>query len=396
MIDLLTFAEEMQDELVARRRAFHQFPEMGFEVSRTAGIVAEELERLGLEVQRGVGKSGVVGLLEGRYDGPTVLWRSDMDGLPINEDNEVDYRSQNPGIMHACGHDGHMTIALGVARILAHHRDQMHGRVKFVFQPAEELGAGGALAMIRDGILDEPEPDVSFGMHLWNPLPIGTVGVAAGATMSGGSFFNVKLTGRGGHAAMPHTTVDPVACTGQLITALNTLVGRRMNAMDGAVVLSVTSVETSSHAYNAIPEYVDIGGTFRTFNALTSELLDQHVRDVSQSVAESMGCGVEVSIRHPTIPVVNDPDVSERVKHAFARNVPHVRLDDTVRTMASEDMAFILEDVPGMYFFVGSSNDEKGLNYGHHHPRFDFDEDALILGVQLGTTAIAEYVFGAG
>ena len=392
MIDFKAEAQALSDDLVARRRDFHRHPEVGFEVHRTASIVAQELQQLGLEVQTGVGKTGVVGILEGDKDGPTVLWRSDMDALPITEDNDVSYASQTPGAMHACGHDGHMAIALGLARIFAQHKDKIAGRIKFMFQPAEELGAGGALAMIDDGVLDDdPVPDVSLGMHLWNTMPIGSVGISEGATMSGGSFFNIRIRGLAGHAAMPHTTIDPVVCTGQLISALHQIVGRKMDAMAGAVVLSVTSIQSSSHAYNAIPAYVDLGGTFRTFNAYTSEMLEQHVRAVAKSVCESVGCTAEVQIRHPTIPVVNDPTVVKRVRQAFM-NV--VDADDLVeeRTMASEDMSYVLEDIPGVYFFVGSSNEKKGLTYGHHHPRFDFDEDALPLAVALGASAIAAYV----
>jgi amidohydrolase len=391
-IDFKAEAESLRSDLIACRRDFHQHPEVGFEVSRTARVVAEKLNELDMEVQTGVGQTGVTGLLKGAHDGPTVLYRSDMDALPIHEENDVEYKSTVPGKMHACGHDGHMSIALGIAQIFAKNRHNMHGRIKFMFQPAEEMGGGGALAMIRDGVLKDPEPDVSLGLHLWNPLPLGRIGVADGPMMSGSSFFNVRVVGKGGHAAMPHLTVDPVACAGQLITALHTIVGRRMDAMAGAVVLSVTSVKSSSHAYNAIPEYVEIGGTFRTFNAYTSELLDQHVRDVSNSVCESMNCEADVSIRHPTIPTVNDPTVAARVREAFKHVIAPDALDAEARTMASEDMSFVLEEVPGMYFFVGSSNDKKGLNYGHHHPRFNFDEDALPLGVALSCAAIADYV----
>lgn len=394
MIDFKAEAQALFDDLVARRRDFHRHPEVGFEVHRTASIVAQELQQLGLEVQTGVGKTGVVGILEGEQDGPTVLWRSDMDALPIQEDNDVPYASHTPDAMHACGHDGHMAIALGLARIFARHRDKITGRIKFMFQPAEELGAGGALAMIDDGVLEDPEPEACFGMHLWNTLPLGTVGIAEGATMSGGSFFNIRVRGLAGHAAMPHTTIDPVVCTGQLISALHQIIGRKMDAMAGAVVLSVTSIQSNSHAYNAIPAYVDLGGTFRTFNAYTSEMLEQHVRAVAKSVCESVGCTAEVQIRHPTIPVVNDPDVVKRVRRAFLQVIDE---DDLVeeRTMASEDISYILEDVPGVYFFVGSSNAQKGLTYGHHHPRFDFDEDALPLAVALGASAIADYVMNS-
>lgn len=394
-MDFKAAAEALQDELVARRRDFHQHPELAFEETRTAGIIADELRALGMEVQTGVAKTGVVGILEGAQDGPTVLYRADMDALPIVEANEVPYKSQTPGLMHACGHDGHMTIALGVAKLLAQHRDKLVGRVKFVFQPGEE-GAGGALAMIKEGVLDDPEPDMTLGLHLWNELPFGTIGIADGPTMSGSSVFQITVRGKGGHAAMPHTTIDPVACSGQLITALHTIVGRRMNAMDGAVVLSVTGVQTSTNRHNIIPETVEIMGTFRTFNAYTSELLEQHIRDVAHNVCNSVGCKAEVRVKHLTIPVVNDKAITGRLRTIFGEVVGEDNVNATVRTMASEDVAYMLEDVPGTYFFLGAANAEKGLNWGHHHPRFDFDEDVLPLGVHLMSNALADYLIPNG
>ncbi len=391
MIEFKIQAEAMRDELIARRRDFHRHPELAFKEVRTAGIIAEELNRLGLEVQSGIGKTGVVAILEGALNGPTVLYRADMDALPIQEENEVEYRSEAAGVMHACGHDGHMAIGLGIARIFAEHRDQLAGRIKFVFQPGEE-GAGGALAMIRDGVLDDPEPDVSFGIHLWTPMEFGTVGVADGPIMSGSSTFEIEIRGKGGHAAMPHTTVDPIACAGQLITALHTIVGRKMNAMDGAVVLSVTGLKTPTFQHNIIPDYVEIMGTFRTFNALTSELLEQHIRDVSVSLAGSIGCSATVNVRHLTIPVVNNPDVVRRACDAMSGLIEPEHFDTHARTMASEDMSYILEDVPGMFMLVGASNQQRGLMRRHHHPTFDFDEDALPLSVALMCHVIADYV----
>ncbi len=391
MMDYKAQALTLREELVERRRDFHRYPEIGFEEIRTAGIVAQELSRLGLEVRTGVAKTGVVAMLEGATEGPTVLVRSDMDALPIHEENKVDYASTVSGRMHACGHDGHISILLGVAKLLSQHRDKIAGRVKFVFQPAEE-GLGGALAMLSEGILADPRPDVVLGLHLWTGLPVGTIGVADGAVMSGSSIFRLIVKGKGGHAAMPYTTIDPVACAGQLITALHTIVGRKMDAMAGAVVLSVTSVRTNTDAYNAIPQEVEIRGTFRTFNAFTSEMLEQHIRTLSNSVCESVGCTCDVMIKHLTIPVVNDPDVATRLRGVFSRVVNADDLDDEFRTMASEDFSYLLDEVPGMFFFVGAGNKSRGLDFTHHHPRFDFDEDALPLGVSLMLAAVADYV----
>ncbi len=391
MIDFKAKAQAMRGELVARRRDFHMYPELAFDEVRTAGIIVNELTKLGLEVQPGVGKTGVVALLNGDCEGPTVLYRADMDALPIVEENEVDYVSKTPGVMHACGHDGHMAIALGVAKLMSQQRDKIAGCIKFVFQPGEE-GAGGALAMIDDGVLEDPVPDISLGLHLWNPLQLGTVGVTKGPVMSASSIFSVIIRGKGGHGAMPHTTIDPVACTGQVVTALHGIVGRKMDAMAGAVVLSVTGIKTSSYAHNIIPAYVEIMGTFRSFNAYTSEMLEQHIRNVCYSVCESVGCTADVRVKHLTIPVINDPDVTGRVHGVFLRMLGEEKLNTEARTMASEDMSYMMEDVPGTFFFVGSSNQARGLGNRHHNPRFDFDEDALPLGVALVSAALAEYL----
>lgn len=390
-IDFRAEAEAMRPALIARRRDLHQQPELAFEEVRTASVIAEVLTALGLEVQTGVGKTGVVGVLEGDQDGPTVLYRADMDALPIQEENDADYRSQTPGIMHACGHDGHVTIGLGVAQLLAQHRERIAGRVKFVFQPAEEIGAG-ALAMVRDGVLEQLRPDVVVGMHLWNPLPIGRIGVAEGAIMSGASIFQLLVKGKGGHGAIPFETIDPVVCAGQLIGALHSLVGRRLNTLDGAAVLSVTSVQTSSQAYNVIPEQVEIRGTFRTFDAASSQALGKHIEAVSDAMGRAHQCEVVTRITHQTKPVNNNPEVVARLRRTFADLMGEAALDSNARTMASEDMAFLMDDIPGMFVLLGSSNSARGLDYGHHHPRFDFDEDVLPLGVAVMAAAVAEYV----
>lgn len=392
-IDFNAEAALIKDKLIKWRRDFHQHPELAFEETRTSSIIAAELNRLGFEVQTGIAKTGVVAILEGQEDGPTILYRADMDGLPIKEENEHEFISLEEGKMHACGHDGHVAVALGVANIMSKYRERIKGRVKFVFQPAEE-GAGGALAMIKEGILDdEPVPDYGVGIHLWQPLELGKVGVAKEAIMSGSSVFEIELRGKGGHAAMPHTTIDPVSCAGQLITALNTIVGRRMNAMDGAVVLSVTGLQTSTMRHNITPETVKIVGTFRTFNAYTSELLEQHVIDVSRSVCESVDCTAKVHVKHLTIPLVNNPEVVDRMRNALLRVVSPEALDKKAKTMASEDMSYVLEDVPGMFFFIGC-RDPKNPNhqYSHHHPRFDWDESAMELAAAVVSNALAEYL----
>lgn len=388
MIDFRTEAEMMRDELVARRRDFHRHPELAFEEFRTAGIIADELRALGMEVQTGVGKTGVVGILEGAGDGPTVLVRSDMDALPIQEENAVDYASTVAGKMHACGHDGHMSIVLGVAKLMTQYRERLNGRIKFVFQPAEEI-ANGADAMIRDGVLENPRPDVTLGLHLWNYLPLGTLGLAEGPVMAGASDFKMVIRGKGGHAGTPHLTVDPLVCAAQVVLALQTIVSRNVSPLDTAVV-SVTYCHAGT-ANNVIPQMVELGGTFRTLRREVRDAVEARIREIAEAVCAGAGCTCEVAITHYTIPVVNHPEVTATVRRVFSQLVGDAQFRFDERTMAAEDVSALMDDIPGMYFFVGCANSARGLDYGHHHPRFDFDEDALPLGVALLSAAVAEY-----
>lgn len=385
-------AESLRDEVIARRRDFHKNPELAFEEFRTSAIVADELTKLGFEVQTGVGKTGVVGILDGAKDGPTVLVRADMDALPVQEENQVEYVSDIPGKMHACGHDGHTAISLGVAKILSKYRNQIAGRVKFVFQPAEEV-AGGAKAMIADGVLQTPRPDVSLGLHLWNSLPVGVIGISDGATMAGSSILRIKITGKGGHGALPQATVDPVVCAAYMITAFQSIVARNVDPADTAVI-SVTQVH-AGHTHNVIPSTAELSGTMRAYKVEVRDYTTRRVEEIAQGVAQAMGCTVEVNVDHLTIPLVNDAQVASRLRNVFGKMDGVKSLATDERTMGGEDMSFLMDDIPGTYFFVGSANSERGLDYGHHHPRFDFDEEALPLGVALLSAAVGEYVLNS-
>ena len=387
-IDFLAEAEALRDELRDRRRDFHRYPELAFQEHRTAGIVADELSQLGLEVQRGIGKTGVVGILEGATAGPTVLYRADMDALPIQEENSADYTSQSPGKMHACGHDGHTAIALGIAKLLSKHRETLSGRVKFVFQPAEEAG-GGAAAMIADGVLDAPTPDVTLGIHLWNDLEVGKVSVVSGATMSGAGVFEITITGKGGHGAMPHQTADPIVCGAQLILALQTIVSRNVDPLD-MVVITVGTLNGGS-ARNIIPQTVSLSGSFRLFREETRELVKRRICEVAEGVANAHGCRVDVNFPFGIGAIINDAAVCEHARDVFAG------FGETVNVvnqpwMASEDVGLLMQRNPSAYLLVGSANHERGLDYPHHHPRFDIDEAVLPLGVGLMAAVIADYL----
>ena len=390
-IDFMGEAHSLRDELVARRRDFHRHPELAFKEARTAGIVAEELNALGLEVQTGVGKTGVIGILEGAEDGPTVLYRADMDALPVREANDAEYASRRDGVMHACGHDGHTAIALGIAKLLSGHRQQLGGRVKFVFQPAEEVG-GGAKAMIADGALETPAPDISLGIHLWNDLEVGQVSAVPGPTMSGAGMFEITVTGKGGHGAMPHQTADPVVAAAQVIVALQSLVSRNVDPLD-MVVLTIGTIQGGS-ARNIIPTSVTFNGSYRLFREETRDLIKTRMREIAEGVAQGMGCRADVDFGLGIGPVVNDAQVTARASQVFARYPDEVTV---VRKpwMASEDVGLLMARNPGAYLLVGSANRARSLDYPHHHPRFDFDEAVLPLSVGIMSAAIADYL-GAG
>ncbi|HLF75679.1 MAG TPA: amidohydrolase [Anaerolineales bacterium] len=390
MIDSLAEAKSLFEYTQSLRRDFHMHPELGFREVRTGGIVAKELESLGLEVTKGVGKTGVVGLLEGVKPGPTLLLRFDMDALPIVEETGAEYASQNHGVMHACGHDGHTAIGLTVARMLHAHRDQLAGTIKFCFQPSEEghngEEAGGAEMMMRDGVLDSPGVDMTLALHLWNEKPLGWVGVAGGPVMAGAEIFTVKITGKGGHGAIPHATVDPVVAAANIVNALQSIVSRNVAPLETAVV-SVTTIHGGT-AFNVIPQEVALEGTIRTFDAGVRQRVVQRFEQIARRVGEGMGCQVDVNIKRMTPALVNDDSVTAQVQEAARRVLSGSSLDTAgYLTMGAEDMAFMQEKVPGCYFFIGSNDQARHLDYGHHHPKFDFDEQALVRGSALMAAA---------
>jgi len=387
--DFYAQAQSLLPEMIERRRDFHRHPELGFQEFRTAGIVAKALSELGLEVQTGVGKTGVVGLLEGDKPGPVILLRFDMDALPIAEANTTEYISETSNVMHACGHDGHTAIGLGVAKLLAPLRDQMAGTIKFVFQPAEE-GLGGALAMVKDGVLTGPAPERSLALHVWNDKPLGWVAATDGPAMAAAEKFTIRLQGRGGHGASPSLAKDPVVAAAQIISALQTIPSRNVSPLESAVV-SVTAL-SGGEAFNVIPDAVTLKGTIRTFTKEVRDIVLQRFDKIVSGIADAMDCPATIE-REILMPVVrNNAEMSRKVRE-LAATLPGVEhISDDERTMGSEDMAYMMDTIPGCYFFVGSANMEAGLNFPHHHPRFDFDERVLALGATLMAKAASQYV----
>ena len=393
MTNFLKHAQELFPYTQTLRRDFHKHPELGFREIRTGSIVAKELEALGFEVTKGVGKTGVVGLLEGAKPGPTLLLRFDMDALPIIEDTGAEYASQNQGVMHACGHDGHTSIGLTVAKILNAHKSEIAGTIKFCFQPSEEGSngeeIGGAEMMMKDGVLENPKVDMTLSLHLWNEKPLGWVHVAKGPVMAGAEIFKIKVIGKGGHGAIPNVTVDPVVCAAQIISASQTIVSRNISPLETAVV-SFTILNGGT-AFNVIPQEVTLEGTIRTFDPRVRLKVLKRFDEIVNGVASAMGCQVEMNIKQLTPALINADDVTAKVQETARRILPESSHDDTpYLTMGAEDMAYMQTKVDGCYFFIGSANKEKHLDYGHHHPKFDFDEQALISGAALMAAAAAD------
>jgi len=369
---------------VSLRRDFHQHPELGFKETRTAGIVANELTKLGLYVAAGIGETGVVGLLMGKKPGPVLLLRFDMDALPILEETGAEYASIYPHVMHACGHDGHVAIGLTVAKIFAERRDQFSGQMKFVFQPGEE-GLGGAERVISAGVLENPRPDMALAVHLWNEKPVGWYGISAGFIMAAADIFNIHVNGKGGHGALPHLAVDPVLTAADLVVALQSISSRNIQPLDSAV-LSVTSIH-GGDSFNVIPSKVALSGTIRTFAPEVRQRVLKRFQQICIGLGQAYECQVDSELKMLTPAVFNDASITTQVYTTATTSLPNPEIDQQYRVMVSYDMAFILQEIPGTYCFVGSANPTKGLTAGHHHPCFDFDEEALVNAVALVASA---------
>ena len=372
-MELVPQIESLADEFTQWRRDIHAHPELGFEEVRTADFVAEKLESFGIQVQRGVGKTGVVGVLRCGNEPRSIGLRADMDALPIHENNDFGHRSTHDGTMHACGHDGHTVMLLAAAKYLAESRD-FRGQVNFIFQPAEE-GLGGALAMIEDGLFEQFPCDRLYAMHNGPGLPVGRFAAVPGIRTAAGAFFDITIEGRGGHGAFPHQTVDPVPIAAQVIMALQTLVSRNTQPGQMAVV-SVTRMQAGD-AYNVIPGSATISGTVRT---LTLESM-HNIRDRMQDIASGIACGLsakaDTDFRILFHPVVNEPATAAIAGDVCAGLVgeQQVHREGSPGT-GSEDFSFMSEKVPSCYLIIGNGESSGAL----HNPDYDFNDDAIVYG----------------
>jgi amidohydrolase len=375
-------------EVVAIRRDVHSHPEPGFKETRTADLIDRRLCAMRVEARRIAG-TGILATIKGARPGKTMLVRADIDALPVTELNEVPYRSKVPGMMHACGHDGHVATALGAATILAGRRDSLAGTIKFMFQPAEE-GPGGALPMIEAGILDKPKVDACFAMHMWNDLEVGQIGARPGPVFASADEFTIKIVGKGGHGAAPHQVIDPVVAAAHVTLALQTIVSRKTHPLKSAVV-TVGQIHGGVR-HNIISDTATLNGTCRALEKPVRAMIQKEIRAIAKGVAGALGAKAEVEWRDGYPPTVNDPKMTELVRGAAAEVVGEDNVVAQEITMGAEDMSYVLERVRGCYWLLGSANPKKGLDYPHHSARFDFDESSLPIGVQVWVKIVERFL----
>ncbi|MBI4251996.1 MAG: amidohydrolase [Candidatus Tectomicrobia bacterium] len=385
-------AEALKPWLVETRRAIHMQPELGYEEHETAGRVAAALEEWGLEVRRGVARTGVVAVLRTGRPGPTLAIRADMDALPIEEASEVPYKSRAAGKMHACGHDAHTAMLLGAARLLAQNPRWLEGcggNVKFIFQPAEEGRAGGRL-MVEEGVLEDPRVDLAIAAHVLPALPVGTVGTRSGPVLAASDKFDIRIRGKGSHAAYPHLSRDPILAAAHVVTALQGIVSRNVEPFDAGVI-SVTRLEAGT-AYNIIPDEVRLMGTMRTHREETREAMKGRMEETLRGVASAFGTEAEFEFVPGYPALVNSAQATGLIERAAREVLGEEKMVEMPLSMGAEDFAYIARQRPAAMFRVGVRNEARGIVHGLHSNRFDLDEDALPVGASVFAQAAREFL----
>lgn len=381
MQDIFERIDELYEELITLRRDFHMHPELGFEEQRTAGIIEQYLRDLGLSPKR-MTKTGVVALIEGTQPGPVLMLRADIDALPIEEENDVPYKSKIPGVMHACGHDAHTAMLLIAAKILAEKRDQIKGTIKLVFQPNEEIA--GALHMINDGVLESPHVDAVMGQHIWSFMKSGTVAVTSGPIMSGLDVFKIKIIGKGGHTGAPEESIDPVLTAASVIQSVQMLQTREVSGLKSTVIMFGRIA--GGLKGSVIPDEVELEGTIRFLyegGPDTEEQPTERFIRIVRGICETHRCQCEISIEHENIPLINNEEMAEIALEAAQIVFPDKHAIIENRTLASEDFSEFAARVPGIFIFVGTANPDADSCYAHHNSCFNIDEPTMKQGVAM-------------
>ncbi len=373
---------ELKGKLVQWRRYLHQNPELSFEEFKTSAYLKNELQVMGVET-RMLEPTGVIGIIAGDMPGPTVALRADIDALPLQDEKRVSYKSRVAGVMHACGHDGHAAILLGAAQVLAERRGELTGKVILIFQPAEEKPPGGAVKVIEQGGLEGV--DWVFGLHLWSGIPVEHVGLAAGPVMANADEFSIKVLGRGGHGSMPQDSVDSVLIAAEIVTCLQTVVSRSVRPLDPAAV-SVGAINGGT-GFNIIAQETFLKGTYRSFSEGTRSLIEQRIREISHGICAAHGAKCQVDCRRGYPAVVNSERGVEILRAAAARVVGEKRVLEPEPSLGGEDFSYYLQKVPGAFMYLGATPVQA---FPHHHPNFDFAEEAMAIGVEILVQAVFE------
>jgi len=370
---------DMMDWLSKVRRELHRYPELKYEERRTSERLGKWLEDSGINVKRGIAQTGLVGLLKGDGTGPVLAMRAEMDALPVHEVEGRPYRSQNPGKMHACGHDAHMAMVLGAARYFSRKASKLRGSIKFIFQPAEEGGAG-ALAMAKEGVLEDPRVDRLVALHVWPLLPTGYIGVPSGPSLAAADLLTVKMRGKGGHSAYPHRTRDPIVAASSFVLNLQTVISRRTDPLDSLVV-SISRFH-SGDAFNVTPEEAELWGTIRTLNPQVRKEVPNQIEELAKGIGSALGVEVEAQIIKGYPILVNNPQVAAYAKEVAIGLVGEDRFVEPQPSMGAEDFAFFLEMRPGVFVRLGCGSEDPERSPELHSPSFDIDERILPLGVE--------------
>lgn len=377
------------EEVVNWRRHMHMYPELSFKETQTATFIKAKLEGFGIEVKTNIGGYGLIGILEGELPGKTVALRADFDALPIQDEKETEYKSQKPGVMHACGHDGHTAALLGTAQTLSSYRKFLKGKIIFIFQPAEEVPPGGAKFMIEDGVLDGV--DYVFAIHLDSQTPLGKVTVGSGYQMAAVDKFTIHVQGRGGHGGRPHDSIDAIVIASEIVGSLQKIVSRSVDPLKSAVV--TIGVLQAGSSFNIIADKALLEGTVRTFDSGVRKQVEEQIRRIVDGITSAFGATYTIDYINGYPALYNHPEEAETVQSLLADEFSEENVVEMVPTMAAEDFSYFLLEKPGTYFRVGSQTEDPATQYPHHHPKFDIDEKALLNMEKAFVRIIYHYLF---